>query len=316
MHKIHLTRQCLLTAAVDVFPHLPLALLTPCAIAITIVTWDAKYFHSNASVVVAGHYYNESTKEVGDEAFRSPKNIATRGFWTYPIDGSLLRDVLNPTETIILQIITEPRGSIARSSSRRQVTTDDNATTINGPIITVAKPSGPVAEQHFTVPTGAALYIGLPAAAGFILLCVLGVCLWNRKHRKIEIGNIMSRGRHGYGAGKSARSRLRMGKSRKFKEHIQLREREIDLQKSQQLQQGGVREQQSMSPGVPSPGFYRDVSPPLQSPGKMRRDRDEEDLGSLAGTPVDNKSMNFEHVGGEAGNVFRDEVRRQKGDKF
>ncbi|KXJ86914.1 hypothetical protein Micbo1qcDRAFT_33120 [Microdochium bolleyi] len=285
-------------------------------------TWDAKFFAPNASVTISARYYNTSSKTTGDEAFRSPKNLATRGFWAFPIDSSLLRDVLNPSETIMVQIITgkdgvapapaPASGSRAGDVMRRQLDSANNTMTIDGPVLTIAKPTGPVAEQHFTVPTGAALYIGLPVVGGFILLCVVGVCLWNRKHRRIEIGNVMSRARHGYGAGKSARSRLRMGKSRKFKEHIQLRERELGLH------HGGLHGQGVISPTAPSP-IYRDQSPPLPSPGRMRRDRDEEDLGSLAGTPVEDRRMNFD--GGRAdgpptGNVFRDEMRRQKTEKF
>ncbi|KAH7018526.1 uncharacterized protein B0I36DRAFT_368541 [Microdochium trichocladiopsis] len=269
-------------------------------------TWDPEYFTPNASVIVAARYYNESTGEIGDEAFRSPKNLGTRGFWAYPIDSSLLRSPLISSQTIIVQIITDKAGLATRQDSPDSA----NNLTIAGPIVSITKESGPVAEQHFNMPTGPALYIGLPAIGGFILICVIGVCLWNRKHRKINLGNIMSRSRHGYGAGKSARSRLRMGTSRKFKEHIQLREREIMQQQSA-----------SRSPAGPPSPYYRDVSPPLPSPGRPRRDyNDDEDLGSLVGTPVEERKMNFDggkaQTGGSSGNVFRDEMRRQNTERF
>lgn len=254
-------------------------------------------------MIIAAHYYNESTKEIGDEAFRSPKKPATRGFWAFPIDASLLLGPLDTSETVMLQIITDKTGLATRQEGDSAAT---NAT-INGPILTVAKEPGPVAEQHFNMPVGPELYIGLPVIGGFVLLCVLGVCLWNRKHRKIDLGDIMSRKRHGYGAGKSARTRLKMGKSQKFKEHIQLREREI-IQAGQPSPAAG---------GPPSPMFYRDDSPPLPSPSRPRMaHNDDEDLGSLVGTPTEDRKMQFDGTkaagGGEqTGNVFREEMQRQ-----
>lgn len=56
------------------------------------------------------------------------------------------------------------------------------------------------------LPSGAALYIGLPVAFGAIVLIVIGGCIWNRKTRRIELGKLVGRKR-GY-SGRGARRRM------------------------------------------------------------------------------------------------------------
>ncbi len=104
-----------------------------------------------------------------------------------------------------------------------------------------------------------------------------------------------------YNVGKSGRSRFGLGrrnKKAKANERIQLMEREI------QAEGGDV---------------YRDLPDPADRP---RRDSDA--LGSLAGTPTEDRHMELGHPGTGAGrdqnpatgNAFRDELRRQQNERL
>lgn len=126
-----------------------------------------------------------------------------------------------------------------------------------------------------SAPTGQTLTIALPTVFGAIVLLVIGGCLWNRQTRRIAIGNIMSRSRHGY-SGRKARRAFR-GKNA----GIQLDTRD----------------------GVALGGEYRDVPEP------PRRANDD-DLGSLAGSPVDASFRQQGTTGGR--NAFREEMARQE----
>lgn len=238
-------------------------------------TWDTSFFASpNTSILVQGNYINETTGEVTDQAFQSPKWSASWGFWSYKIEDSLLK--FQSSKNISLQLAT-----LAVNGSSSEI--------LKGPTVMVSK------IPSYTPDTGKsvdkrALIIALPTIFGFIGLVVLGTCIWNRKSRKIELGNIMSRGRHGYGIGKSGRSRMGLGKREKANERIQLMEREVQAD-------GGE--------------VYHDL------PDRPRRDSDA--LGSLAGTPTEERRMDFHGPGARDQrdrptgdrNVFRSELRRQ-----
>jgi hypothetical protein len=129
-------------------------------------------------------------------------------------------------------------------------------------------------------PEGQSLYIALPTVFGFIILCVCGGAIYNRKYRKIGLGNVMGR-RNGYGVGKSRSQRL--GLKKRKEEAIELRDQELTVV-----------------------GQYRDVPLPEDrntSSGHARADSDA--LGSLAGTPTEEKP-----------NHFRDEMRRQDRSRY
>ncbi|KAI1193476.1 hypothetical protein F5X97DRAFT_314236 [Nemania serpens] len=166
-----------------------------------------------------------------------------------------------------------------------------------GPMITIMKRPGPVSDSKGKLPQGAALYIALPTVFGLIAVCVVGTCLWNRHHRHIRLPNVMGRN---YDVSKSGRSRLglkKRGKAAKANERIQLMERELQAE-------GGE--------------VYRDLPDPAD---RARRDSDA--LGSLAGTPTDDRRMELGHPSAGdgadhspvAGNAFRDELRRQKDER-
>lgn len=140
------------------------------------------------------------------------------------------------------------------------------------------KPSSYYRQPPPKIPTGKTLYIALPTVFGFIILCVCGGCIINRKRRQIGLGNVMGR-RRGYGVGKSRSQRL--GKKGVG---IPLREQELTAD-----------------------GRYRDVPVAEEQRGGDSdiRARAESDLGSLAGSPVE-----------ERRNYFRDEIRRQEQQRY
>ncbi|KAI5859561.1 hypothetical protein GGS23DRAFT_313162 [Durotheca rogersii] len=215
--------------------------------------WDATYFKiPNTTILVQGNYLNETTGEVTDQAFESPKTAASWGFWSYRIEESLMK--FQSSKNITLQLAT-----LTLDGTQSEI--------IPGPRVLVTHYPGP--KPDLGKPADQlALMIALPTVFGFILLCVVGTCIWNKKTRRIDIGNIMSRNRNGYGVGKSAGTRMGLGKKQKAHERIQLMEREVRAD-------GGE--------------VYRDM------PELERRDSDA--LGSLAGTPIEDRRMDFHRPG-------------------
>lgn len=121
------------------------------------------------------------------------------------------------------------------------------------------------------------LMIALPVALGSVFFIVLGVCLWNRKTRKISLSGL---GRTGY---TGRRSRKEQG---------------IPLQDSFRRDE---------SPDVPD---YRDYE--LEPPVAGRRDSD---LGSLAGSPTTAVGDSWQQERAAGGNSFRDEIARQNDER-
>jgi hypothetical protein len=142
-----------------------------------------------------------------------------------------------------------------------------------GPILRVTnRPPNYYRQPLAKAPKGQDLYIALPVVFGFIILCLVGGFFWNKHARKIGLGNVMGR-RGGYGVGKSRRQRLGLGK--KKSEAIQLREQELRT------------------------GPQYTDNPDRRSPQHARADSDA--LGSLAGTPTEERT-----------NYFGDEMDRQQ----
>lgn len=162
-------------------------------------------------------------------------------------------------------------------------------------MITIMKRPGPSPDSKGKLPQGAALYIALPTVLGLLAVCGVGTCLWNRHHRRILLPNVMGRN---YDVSKTGRSRLGLkkkgGKAAVANERIQLMERELQAE-------GGE--------------VYHDLPDPADRP---RRDSDA--LGSLVGTPTEERRMEFGRPGAgdgagrtpATGNAFRDELRRQE----
>jgi hypothetical protein len=203
---------------------------------------------------------NESSG--GLQAFQSPITPSYYGFYSWTIENSWLRGLSSNNITLFLVPLNP---------------TANEPVSITGPTLMVMnKPAEYYRQPKTPVPKGQSLYIALPAVFGFIVLCVCGGFIINRKHRKIGLGNVMGR-RNGYGVGKSRSQRLGLGKKAGA---IRLREQELTAE-----------------------GQYRDA--PLQHDDRSRgighARADSDALGSLAGTPTEERT-----------NYFRDEMRRQE----
>jgi hypothetical protein len=263
------------------------------------VTWDPTFFNgANTTVQLTGSFLNASSGAITSQAFQSPRSPAGWGFYAWAVPDDILSSHGVSALNISLALASLSVGSVAMAP-------------FQGPIVAIVYP--PVYRQEpAKMPTGPALYIGLPAVMGFVVLVVLGTCLWNWRVRRIGLGNIMSRSRHGYGIGKSRASRMRRrGGRRADKEGaIRLTDREA----------------------VPAAHEYRDVPDAQRRPGKAAEAglqvrlpdgesqwdldahvptrRDSDSLGSLVGTPTENKRIDFHRP--NRGNAFRDELTRQE----
>ncbi|KAK8016919.1 hypothetical protein PG993_015108 [Apiospora rasikravindrae] len=233
-------------------------------------TWDATWFKSspNTTIKIQGDYINQTNGETATQAFESTGVTASWGYWAWYADRKLLLGQHALNLSISLGSL-KPGGDV------------NGATVLRGPTILLSEAPVPK-PKPVPSPAGPALYVGLPVIFGFAILCIFGVCVWNARHRRIELGNIMSRGRrHGYGGKSSRRNRmagLSVGASpsddkKAAAERVQLMQRET---------------------APDGNAVYRDLDddakqmegnhfPPLERPNQPRRDSDA--LGSLAGTP-------------------------------
>lgn len=158
------------------------------------------------------------------------------GFAPIAIDKSFLRDKFTD-HNITITLYSQANGSSEKTHT-------------DSLYLNLAEHSRPAQEQT-PVPKGKTLMIALPTVFGAIILLVIGGCIWNRKSRRIGLGNVMGRNRKGY----TGRKQRRIFGGRKDN-GIQLDARDM-----------------------PPPSNYRDA------PTRPRRDS--EGLDSLAGSPVD-----------------------------
>lgn len=227
------------------------------------VTWDPDFYNKtgdNSTWEVAplldwlNHTSNQYEKI--KEFNRIP---AEWGYFAFHIESSYLKGYRYINASITL--MSSEKGSAKKENS--------TMLPINLSVGTLPKNPTPHA------PKGEELTIALPTVFGAIVILLVGGCLWNRKTRRIQLGNIMSRNRHGY----TGRKQRRLFRSRKDEGAIQLDTR-----------------------GTGPAGEYSDM------PHRPRRDSD--GLGSLVNSPVDPTFRQQGTSGG--GNTFRDEVRRQE----
>jgi hypothetical protein len=132
-----------------------------------------------------------------------------------------------------------------------------------GPVLRVTNhPPDYYRQPLAKAPIGESLYIALPTVLGFVVLCLAGGFFWNRHARKIGLGNIM--GRRGYGVNKSRTQRL--GLRTKKSDAIKLRDQELRT----------------------GPQY-------MDSPerGAQHARHDSVELGSLAGTPTEERTNPF-----------------------
>ncbi|KAH8906076.1 hypothetical protein BR93DRAFT_969295 [Coniochaeta sp. PMI_546] len=254
------------------------------------ITWDPTFFpSSNTTVRVTGSYFNSTTGLTTSQAFSSGSLAAAWSFYAWTVDSSLLSSSPGGVN-ISLAIAALTPGATAM-------------TPFQGPVVKVAKPAGYVPEPA-KAPTGPALYIGLPTVLGFVVVVLVGTCWWNRNHRKIGLGSVMGRGK-GYGAGKSRRQRMfgGAGKRERKEQGIRLMERDVTGAGGVEVYRDEVRPERPRVVTKSEGGSF--------DYGMPRRDSDA--LGSLAGSPTEERHPN---VSGRAtagnGNAFRDELSRQE----
>lgn len=170
------------------------------------VTWDTSYQNSTNSTVRVKGFYDTDLK---DQAFESDKIDPERGFYQWTFWKELYRHK-NPLGIPIYLQLSVPINE-----------TSTETTLIPGPTVHV-RPKYKRKPHHPSDPTGRALYIGLPAFFGSLLLMVIGVSFCNRKVRRIGLGNVMSRSRRYLGKTK----RFGRSKSRKSKRQQNLDDKE------------------------------------------------------------------------------------------
>ncbi|KND91145.1 hypothetical protein TOPH_04087, partial [Tolypocladium ophioglossoides CBS 100239] len=244
-------------------------------------TWDPDFYNHTAAAAAAADnttleiavrldYLNQSSHEMVklDTYDRVP---AKWGFWPLKLDDSYLKGYRLNNVTITL--LSSPQGSGDKTPSVAL------PVALTRPDLDHITPSGG--------PTRQTLLIALPVSLGGCALIVIGLFLWNRKTRRIQLGNVMSRSRHGY-TGHQHR--------RLFRKPAAAKDTGIQLDAA------------PLSPDSPPPAdSYRDE---YDAPERPRRDSHA--LGSLAGSPVD---ASFEQQGTTGRNAFRDEMRRQEDER-
>jgi hypothetical protein len=208
-------------------------------------------------VEVQGDYVNATG---GDQAYGSNLTANAVGAVAMTVDKEWLQGKSSNNITLFLFAISAALGDNNRAQ---------------GPTLMVTnRPADYYRQEPAKAPGKKELYIALPIVFAFIIICVIGGYFWNRKTRKIGLGNVMGR-KGGYGSRKSKAQRMGLGKKNKAAE-IQLREQELTAD-----------------------GQFKDMGPPkIHIQGHTRGDSDA--LGSLAGSPTK-----------EGTNYFREEIKRQ-----
>lgn len=263
-----------------------------CVLIQFVVTWDSSVINTT-QVTVTGTYINSTTGEVGEVAFTSD---AIKARWSYY--------AWTPSKSYLSQG-TGRAVNITLSLKSLESDGETVSQTYSGPTVLVTK--APTYQQAApTLPSGAALYIALPTVFGFCLIMICGVCMWNRKTRKIGLGNVMSRSRHGYGVAKSRAKRMTMRmKGGRSKNAAMQNIRMLDNLPEDQM----YRDEPAKFDGRRDYQYDRDAEElNMGHRGHVRRDS--EGLGSLAGTPTSEQFPRDQ--GRQGGNVFREEVERQR----
>lgn len=228
------------------------------------VTWDPEWFNKTEGssktrfVSLRINYFNETTGEQNDRDIFDQAWPASYGFLPFKVEDKYRRG--HNSNNVTLQLV----GHLVQN------TTAPTNNSVELPIVITTAPLDPMLPT--TVPTGQTLVIALPVVFGTIALLLIGGCIWNRKTRSIQLGNVMSRSRHGY-----------TGR----------RTRNLFNRKNNGIQLDATP--------VSPPIDYRDI------PDHPRRDS--EALGSLTGSPVRAHFEEQDTMGGR--NAFRDEVSRQ-----
>ncbi|KHN96830.1 uncharacterized protein MAM_05386 [Metarhizium album ARSEF 1941] len=234
------------------------------------ITWDPDHYNKSAATLNSTYFvsvrldYLNTTSNEYVLLDKVDKSVPAKwGYFPLAVDGRYLKGQKSTNNITITLLGHDTENSIAYNNK-----------SVPLPVVVSSPPLAPTAPSN--APKGKTLTIALPATLGVIALLLIGGCIWNRKTRHIQLGNIMSRSRHGY-TGRKTRGLFNRGRKH---DAIQL----------------------DTAPLSPPPFDYRDA------PEVARRDSDA--LGSLTGSPV---RGTFEEPGSTGGrNTFRNEVRRQE----
>lgn len=264
-----------------------------------IVTWDSTVFNSpNTTVIVEGSYVNATSGEITSQAFSSPETTAGRSYYAWAVDAGLLRGADGGEEaaniTLVIRALAPGSGATAE--------------VYPGPTVAVARRRPRRGEAAPLVPTGAALYVGLPTVLGFCALMLCGVCVWNREARRIGLGNVMSRRRGRVGRRMAARRDrkqalrladhgLEAGEGVKGRKRETLDSRDGELpphHQSLRFEDDGWGQDwgQQQDDDDDEEYYYKDHH--VSIPGGVAR-RDSDALGSLAGTPTSEHFPSMQH---------------------
>ncbi|KAG6007980.1 hypothetical protein E4U21_005214 [Claviceps maximensis] len=228
------------------------------------VTWDPDWFNrteqfSTHYVSLRINYFNETTGQQSDRDILDQAYPTSYGFLPFKVESRYLKG--HRSNNVTFQLV----------GHEIQNTTAPTNSTVELPIVITTAPLDPTPPTP--VPDGQTLLIALPVTFAAIVLLLIGVCLWNRQTRRIQLGNVMGRSRRGY-------------TGRRTRDFFNRKGRGIRL---------------DAEPASPTNGYH-------DSPNRPRRDSDA--LGSLTGSPV---RADFEQQGTRGGqNTFRDEVGRQE----
>lgn len=172
------------------------------------VTWDPKFFKEEAAaakepiqVSLEAHRLGESG-EVGDKRWETKDRVPSRyGVYGWKPPKNVLHGRDPANVTLILR-------------THYKDSDDEDAplasTEYIGPTVRVEnKPPKPYIIP--TKPENQELYVALPIISIAVLVVVLGGFLYNRNLRRIGLGNVMSRKRHGYGLRRSRKKMFGRG---------------------------------------------------------------------------------------------------------
>jgi hypothetical protein len=280
------------------------------------VTWDPSIFDaSNTTVIVEGSYVNTTSDEITSQAFSSPEMTAGRSYYAWTVDGSAvpLEDTDADADSAIFSIALVIRALVAGSNTTAQVYPGPTVVVVVAGTNMTARRAAAAAAAAYRdevpgVPTGAALYVGLPTVFGFCVLMIFGVCAWNRQARRIGLGNISGKA----GGARGARMGRRLTTRRDRKQAIRLADHDGPDDDEGDDEEGGGRGEKGMCYQDGEPPSHRHLSVRYEDDGWgqdwghqreeekeecRRRDhddgihvgiarRDSDALGSLAGTPT------------------------------
>ncbi|KAM3513871.1 hypothetical protein MY11210_002499 [Beauveria gryllotalpidicola] len=258
----------------------PLSMPLYAASNLGLVTWDPEHYanklNDSYTLTVQVKHQNRTSKEwVFLSDFDHTQVPAKQGYFPFDVSDKLLDGHDTNNITVTLQ----------RRMNNTIGDPDDVTAAYPLAIVRFKYP----AKANNNGATGHSLTIALPVVFGTILLLVVGLCLWNRKTRRIHLGDIVSRkSRHGY-SGRAERRRRMFGSS-----SATATDADHDIQLGNGFSDDG-------------PAAYHDA--PVAHGGSRRR-ADSDGLDSLAASSPVHESFQQQNMTGGR-NAFRDEMDRQ-----